>query len=297
MKPPNPKNAGVIVNPKLDEMADPDPNEDRPFRHYTLRHRLTAWISMHLFDTVTYTVCHGLLKGMKRKGGLGWVPALFSPGIATAEQQFWRSLSLSGLTIYDVGAFHGLLALFFASRAEAVVCFEPNTQNHKRLMENLTVNGIKNVEVRKVGVGSRRETRRMVGSPLMLGGASVDGKTVAELLRAGVGTVVEEISIVTLDEEIPQARLPTPDFIKIDIEGWEMEALLGARNTLEFHKPALFLEMHGETMREKRRKVAEIVAFLWEINYRRIRHIETGATITPENTSVAREGHLYCRRT
>ena len=44
-------------------------NEDLPFQHYTLKHRLIAWISMHLFDTSTYTVRHGLLKGMKRKGG------------------------------------------------------------------------------------------------------------------------------------------------------------------------------------------------------------------------------------
>jgi FkbM family methyltransferase len=252
---------------------------------------------MHLFDTVTYTVRHGLLKGMKRKGGLGWVPAMFSPGTITAEQQFWCGLNLSGMTVYDVGAFHGLLTLFFASRAKAVVCFEPNTQNYNRLMENLMLNGIKNVEVRKVGVGSRPETRSMVGSPLMPGGASVDGKTVEGLLRAGMGTVVEEISIVTLDEEIPQASLPAPDFIKIDIEGWEIEALRGARNTLELHKPMLFLEMHGETTKEKRRKVAEIVAFLWEINYKRILHIESGTTITPENTSVAMEGHLYCQTT
>jgi FkbM family methyltransferase len=276
-------------------MADPDLQEDLRFRHYTLKHRLIAWFSTHLFDTATYTVRHGLLKGMKRKGGLGWVPATFSTGVMTAEQQFWAGLNLSGMTVYDVGAFHGLLTLFFASRAKAVVCFEPNTQNHKRLMQNLVLNQIDNVAVRKLGVGSRCDTLRMVGSPLMPGGASVDGKMVDGLLRAGVETVVEEIPIVTLDEEIPQASLSAPDFIKIDIEGWEIEALRGARHTLELYKPALFLEMHGETIREKRRKVAEIVTFLWDLDYRRIRHIETGATITPENTSVAMEGHLYCQ--
>ena len=126
-------------------MADPDLKEDLPFRHYTLKHRLIAWISMHLFDGATYTVRHGLLKSMKRKGGLGWVPATFSSGFMTTEHQFWSGLDLSGMTVYDIGAFHGLLTLFFASRAKTVVCFESNTQNYKRLMEDLILNGIKNV--------------------------------------------------------------------------------------------------------------------------------------------------------
>ena len=276
-------------------MANTDLEEDVPFQHYTLKHRLIAWISMHLFDTATYTVRHGLLKGMKRRGGLGWIPSMFSAGILTAEEQFWSGVNLSGMTVYDIGAFHGLLTLFFASQAKTVISFEPNTGNRKRLMENLILNGIKNVNVCNVGVGSLRETRKMVVTPLMPGGASVDAKTQESLLQAGMGTVTEEVSIVTLDQEITEGNLPAPDFIKIDTEGWEIEALRGARNTLKAHKPRLFLEMHGETMREKRRKVAEVVAFLWELNYRSIRHIETGTEITPENTSAAVEGHLYCQ--
>jgi hypothetical protein len=43
-------------------MADPNLKEDLPFRQYTPKHRLIAWISTHLFDTATYTVRHGLLK-------------------------------------------------------------------------------------------------------------------------------------------------------------------------------------------------------------------------------------------
>jgi hypothetical protein len=51
---------------------------------------------------------------MKRKGGLGWIPAAFARGIVTAEQQFWYGLDLNGMAVYDVGAFQGLLTLFFA---------------------------------------------------------------------------------------------------------------------------------------------------------------------------------------
>jgi FkbM family methyltransferase len=276
-------------------MTYPNLNEDLPFRHYSLKHRLIAWVSTRLFDRAIYTVRHGLLKGLKRRGGLGWVPAMFSADAMTAEQQFWLSLELSNLTIYDVGAFHGLLTLFFAPRARRVICFEPNTENHTRLLENLELNGIKNVEVRKVGIGSVREMRKMTGSLLMPGGASVEGRTMEGILRAGMGTQIQEISVVPLDEEIVQSSLPIPDFIKIDIEGWEIEALRGARRTLELHRPALFLEMHGETIREKRRKVAEIVTFLWDINYQKILHIESGTAISLENTSVAMRGHLYCQ--
>jgi hypothetical protein len=108
-------------------------NEALPFRHYTPKHRVIVWTSTHLFDHATYTVRHGLLKDMKRTGGLGWVPAMFSSGLITAEQQFWSSLNLSGMTVYDIGAFHGLLTP----------------------VQNLKLNEIKNVTVRKLGVGSR----------------------------------------------------------------------------------------------------------------------------------------------
>ena len=187
-----------------------------------------------------------------------------------------------------------MLTLFFASKAKNVVSFEPNALNYERLMENLALNGVNNVEVRRTGVGSTPGTLKMVGDPLMPGGSSVDARAAEELLKSGAGKVLQEIPITTLDAEIPAAKLPPPDFIKIDIEGWEIEALRGARDTLKTYRPDLFLEMHGETIREKQRKASEIVLFLWELGYQWIRHIETGATITPETSAVAFEGHLYC---
>ena len=266
-----------------------DAADDLPFRHYPLRHRGIAWISRRLFDRLTYTVRHGLIRGMKRNGGLGWMPAWLSRSIKTREEMFWHDLAMGGLVVYDVGAFHGILTLFFASRAAQVIAYEPNEVNHARLIENIRLNNLGNVVVRGLAIGSQARSGRLVYNPLMAGGGSVNANA--------VGRVTQPVEITTLDHDIVASALPVPDLIKIDIEGWELEALEGAKATLNAHHPALFLEMHGETMREKRRKASAIVAFLGDVGYANIVHVESGKAIGPGDEVLAAEGHLYCRYT
>lgn len=237
-----------------------------------------------------YTCRHGLIEGLKRKGGLGWLPAAFTGSVETEEHRFWRSLDLSKKIVWDVGSFQGLLALFFARTARSVVCFEPNDTNRKRLLENIALNSLTNVTVRPVGIGSSPQTATMVYSPLMSGGASVDQLTV-ENLKARNDVVRQEITITTIDQEVGSGT-PAPDFIKIDIEGHELAALQGARTTLQQYRPTLFLEMHGETMREKKQKVQALAEFLTEAGYD-IVHVETKQAVTPANSVIAVEGHLY----
>lgn len=269
--------------------------DDQPFQHYSTKHRITAWVSRHLFDGLTYTVRHGLLKGMKRRGGLAWLPEFVTGSVRTPESEFWNSQDFGGQTIYDIGAFHGLLTLHFARRGKQVVSYEPNTRNHQRLLENIRINGLRNVQVRKVGVGSRAAVSTMVASPAMPGGASVEPNAVANLLHSKESVQSEQISIVRLDDDIREQKLPPPDFVKIDIEGEELSALEGARETLQTHKPRLFIELHGDTMNLKRKNVAAVVGYLLEVGYLDIRHIESGTRIAAENAAVAAQGHLYCQ--
>lgn len=270
--------------------------EDQHFQHYTLKHRVVSWVSNNLFAHYTYTVRHGLLRGLKRKGGLGWVPEVFSKSLRTPELEFWRKLPLEGLTVYDVGSFEGLLALYFASRAKQVVCYEPNSRNHGYLTENMALNGFTNVRVRKTGVGEAPQEIQLVWNPEMPGGASAETATATHLQDTVSSVQVETIPITTLDKDAEENGLPAPDLIKIDIEGWELQALRGARRILQQFRPSLYLEMHGETMVEKKRKVAEIVEFLEQAGYPAIEHIETGQRVTSANSTIAVEGHLYCPR-
>lgn len=265
---------------------------DQPFRHYSWKHRLVAWVSQNLFDGLTYRVNHGLLAGMKRRGGLGWTPAFLS-GKESAEERFFRSLDLRGKVVYDVGSFVGLMAMFFSRQAAQVICYEPNEKNRQRLRENLDLNGIRNVQIRPLGAGARREKLELVFDPLMPGGGSVE-QSVKKAIGSGSGTETISIEITTLDGDIEEQGLPAPAFLKIDIEGFELHALEGARQTLLRHKPDLYLEMHGETMNEKIRKVFAIVAFLEELGYQQILHVESGTRIESSNSALAAQGHLYC---
>jgi FkbM family methyltransferase len=263
--------------------------DDLPFKHYSLRHRAVAWISRHLFDRATYTVRHGLIRGMKRKGGLGWMPAWLARGAQTKEETFWRGLALDGVVVYDVGAFHGILTMFFASRCAQVIAYEPNEINKARLIENIRLNSLINVQVRKLGIGAQAGSGTLSYNPEMAGGGTLEPSANAP--------VSQTVQITTLDRDIAASALPAPDLIKIDIEGWELEALKGARETLAAYHPALFLEMHGETMREKKRNAAAIVDFLRDMGYQSIVHVESGVAITTGNEDLAAEGHLYCQYT
>ena len=96
-----------------------------------------------------------------------------------------------------------------------------------------------------------------------------------------------------LDYIISKEGIPLPDFIKIDIEGFEFDALMGMENLLKNKKPELFIEIHGATRTEKESNILKIVSLLKKHNYD-IQLVETNEIITIENTVKAREGHIYC---
>lgn len=246
-----------------------------------LKHKAISWVSKNLFDNVTYTVRNGLNKGLRRRGGLGWLPVESNH---TPEVLFWQGLDLDSKVVYDIGAFHGLLTIFFARRAKTVVAWEPNSRNRQRLTENVKLNGFANVVVRPYGLSSKSMQAKMSFDPLAPGRASIDSKIAS-------GGEQEVIEIRMLDQEV---GLEKPDLIKIDVEGFELNVLEGGLRTLEPH-PTLFLEMHGADPDDKRARVKAIVERLWSLGYRNILHVESGTPITQQNTEVAAQGHLYVR--
>lgn len=263
--------------------------------HFSLKDRIVSFVSEKLFGDITYTARHGLIQGMKRKGGLGFLPAGILPKSHTQpEEDFLRGLDISGKVVYDIGTFQGMMTLFFARKAKAVIAYEPHPGNFRRLQENLNLNGLKNVTAFNRGLGDREGTILLACDPRMPGAATADPEIARQISASLTETQTIEMPVARLDDEIERHALPTPDLVKIDIEGMELPALLGMEKLLAARHPQIYLEMHGATEEEKEKKAAGILEFLARSGYTSVRHVESGASIASDNKSLARSGHLFC---
>jgi hypothetical protein len=72
-------------------------------------------------------------------------------------------------------------------------------------------------------------------------------------IEAFVGDTVADPGTTTLDAVAAQTFVP--DFIKMDIEGAEHQALLGASAILSGRKPSLIIEVHGRDIEDECRKI------------------------------------------
>ena len=81
---------------------------------------------------------------------------------------------------------------------------------------------------------------------------------------------IEEVSIklTTLDTYFSEKKLKKIDFIKMDIEGAEIEALRGGKQTLSEHLPTLHLEVNSRLLKNFKQNPADLLDFLKTIGYK-----------------------------
>lgn len=240
----------------------------------------------------TYTVRHGLARGLRRRGGLGFVPQL---GSRSAEETFLERLSLEGATVYDVGGYEGIFTLFFARKVGSsgrVVTFEPNPSNAVRIAENVRLNGFGRVELRQLALGSRPGRATLVFPADETARGSLEPR-IADQIREEAGVRAVEVEVDTVDRQV-ESGLPEPDFVKLDVEGLELDVLHGMRQLMERRRPRLYIELHGADPRLKLENLTGVAEVLWGAGYA-VHHVETDRRLaTPADLPPAIRGHLYC---
>jgi FkbM family methyltransferase len=202
------------------------------------------------------------------------------------DRRFFETMDLRGKTIYDVGAYIGLLTMFFAKKVGTegkVIAFEPNPESFYRLLVNIAA--YHNVTSFNLGLGNKSEKLTLVASTYSRATGTVESRVRQEITKHPHKEW--SIQVVPLDA---LNSLPPPNFVKIDVEGFEYNVLEGMKNTIASHRPAMCIEINGVTHAIKRRNVLRILNFLSSFDYK-LFHIETHQTIS--SGYVPLTGHVF----
>ena len=140
----------------------------------------------------------------------------------------------------------------------AVVAFEPASRTYGYLHENVSLNQFTNTTVINKGIGDSVEQRHLHYSEAGL------AEGTASIKYTNKRTTSERVTLDTIDNLL--SKLSAPDFVKIDVEGYQLEVLRGGKHYLKTHAPLLMAELKdvGET---NRNIYAEIEDYVTDLGY------------------------------
>ncbi len=203
-------------------------------------------------------ISQGLGKGLKFNVGNSIAGYL----IGTQEPQVQAATGLMvkpGMVAYDLGANVGYLTVIMSrlvGDAGKVIAFEPWDKNVRTIEHNISMNGLRNIQVRTEAIGKADAKATF---------STADFATTGKLEAYHIDQVQgesREVSVRSLDSLIEKGEVPPPDFIKMDIEGAEVDGLRGAEKLLAGKRPIVLIELHNTN--------SEVNALLAAANYESI---------------------------
>lgn len=154
--------------------------------------------------------------------------------------------------IFDIGAHIGSFSLKY-SKNNKIYAFEPNKENYLFLIQNVRDNKLeKNIIIFNFSISNKNGFRKL---KLSSGSGGHSFHTISKNY--------EKVKTIALDEFIKLRKISHVDIIKIDVEGDELNVLIGAKKLLEKMSPVIIVELHPWYISSKK-----ILKKLKEFNYK-----------------------------
>ena len=176
------------------------------------------------------------------------------------EIQILRRLLRPEMTALDIGANQGIYTLLLASLVYPgqVFAFEPQPFLYQQLVSNVQANRACNVVCHNLAVSSCPGELILQPGTLNWG----DNRIVAGAART-LGQV--KVDAISLDQQFADRKI---DFLKIDVQGWEAEALFGARHLLEGNMDLIVMfELWPYGLRKAGSPPEVLLRFLWDLGF------------------------------
>jgi FkbM family methyltransferase len=225
----------------------------------SLQYRL-ATAGLHQRDL---TIRHGVARGLKFNVG----ESCAELGLGTYElpiQNIFSQYLHQGDVFYDIGAnvgFFSIIAARLVGNTGKVYAFEPGQGNANSIRHNARLNNFSQIEVIAKAVSDTPGEGELLLAKYSGGHALATADAPPDL--AGKVTV----ELVTIDDLIAQNQIKPPNFVKVDIEGAELDALKGMTETIKQYKPIIIYEIDDGDRVAYQRKYQELESFLQSLGY------------------------------
>jgi FkbM family methyltransferase len=184
--------------------------------------------------------------------------------------------------IIECGSHHGMTTILLSKWAKngTIYAFEPVPGNVDILRKNIDLNDCTNVIVIGKVVGSSDGVVKIKNQ-----------SNSAVRSDRSTGLAVQCISV----DQFCSEALIRPDIIKIDVEGFEIDVLKGARDVLAQH-PGIFIEIHSEILS----RYGQTVSNVWEHIDRTaydiwIQRNDDRPPVPYRGEAIKTRVHLFCR--
>lgn len=137
---------------------------------------------------------------------------------------------------YDIGAFRGAYSVISKLELQeniSVHAFEPIAKNVEAIRRICALNRFTGIQINALAVGDGNS----------LAGSVNEQGAMFQLNYSQAPATAMEFPSVSLDEYVARGA-PAPTIVKIDVDGFELHVLRGARRCLGKNRPRLWLEIH-----------------------------------------------------
>jgi FkbM family methyltransferase len=191
-------------------------------------------------------------------------------GLIVEDRSALYPLIKEGNHILDVGTNIGETLLNFSKLTGSVgtvIGFEPVKRNYNKCVENISLNKFKNVTVFPVALSDRDETLYFQHAENYNSGGIY--------MQKSGNTNTDEVSAIMLDHFVEEHKLNKVDFIKIDVEGFEVNVVKGGLMTIKKFRPVLFVEVDESNLKRQGSSAMELESLILSCGYK-----ITRATVT-----------------
>lgn len=199
-----------------------------------------------------------------------------------------------GDTCWDIGANIGFYSCLFASlvgKTGRVVAFEPASKTAQFLRENIALNRA-NAQVMVVSKAIGNAVTKLqlfFQAPELAEGTAT--------LREKLGGQNEWVDVDTLDNLY--LTLPVPDFIKIDVEGYQAELFAGGKEFFAQHSPMIMAELKDsdiDNVRRLEKQLRDVGYAIYEFTKRSVKRCDDISKSRMRNFFLIKDDSRYRSR-